>query len=145
MPSKTKQDKRAILLVEADVLIRLALSEHLRGCGFTVLEAAAAEEARAILLAGPAIDILFSDAELGAGESGFALAQWVRRHRPNVRVTLAATIAHKIEAAASLCTHSPRHDAATLEARLRAMLAERARRSRRPASSASPSRKRKLS
>lgn len=146
MPTQTKQTKKAILLAEADVIIRLALAEHLRGCGFAVLEAAGAQEARAILLAGLAIDILLSDAQLGeADDSGFALAQWVRRHRPKVHIILAARTANKVEAAASLCTHSPAHDAATLEARLRSMLAERARRLRRPASSASPARKRKLS
>ena len=144
MPTKTKQTRRTLLLAEADVIIRLAIAEHLRACGFAVLEAAGAQEARAILLAGPEIDILMSDAQL-VGDSGFALAQWVRRHRPRMRVVLTSTRANKVEAAGALCTHSPGHDAASLETRLRAMLAERARRLRPPASSSSPSRKRKLS
>lgn len=146
MTNQPKPTKKVILLAETDAIIRLALADHLRGCGFAVFEAAGAQEARAILLAGPAVDVLLSDAELSEAEdSGFALAQWVRRHRPQVRVILAARTANKVEVAASLCTHSPAHDAATLETRLRAMLAERARRLRRPASSASPGRKRKLS
>ncbi len=144
-PSRAKTTAKIVLLAEEDVILRLGIAEHLRGCGFTVLEAAHALEARTILMAGPKIQILFSDAQLAGPESGFALAQWVRRHRPEVKVLLTATTANKIEAAGSLCTHTPNHDVKTLEARIRTMMAERARRARRPASSSAPGRRRKTS
>jgi len=143
MPSPKNKTAKAILLVEDDVIIRLGLAEHLRECGFTVLEAAGAHEARTILVAGPSIDILLSDAQLAGPDTGFALAQWVRRHRPQVKVILVATTAHKVEAAGALCRHTPRHDANTLDARIRAMMAERARRMRPPAATAGTVRKRK--
>lgn len=133
---------KTILLAEDDVIVRLGVADYLRSCGFTVVEAAGALEARAILTAGPSVDILFSDAQLAGEDSGFALAQWVRRYRPAIKVLLTASTANKIEVAGSLCTHTPHHEVHALEARIRAMLAERARRGRKPAASAPPVRKR---
>lgn len=143
--SPAKTTAKIVLLAEDDVIIRLGLAEYLRGCGFIVLEAAGALEARTILMAGPKIHILLSDAQLAGPESGFALAQWVRRHRPEVKVLLTATTANKIETAGSLCSHSPKHEVKNLETRVRTMMAERARRARKPASSAAPGRKRRTS
>lgn len=145
MPSTKSQTAKTVLLAEDDVIVRLAVAYYLRHCGFVVLEASGALEARSILLAGPKVDILLSDAQLAGAENGFALAAWLRRHRPDVKVLLTATTATKIEAARSLCTHTPHHEVKTLETRIRTMMAERARRSRRPASSAAPGRRRKTS
>jgi len=143
MPSPKNKTAKAILLVEDDVIIRLGVAEHLRACGFAVLEAAGAHEARTILVAGPPIDILLSDAQLAGPDTGFALAQWVRRHRPNVKVILVATTSHKIEAASSLCSHTPNRDGQSLETRIRTMMAERARRLRPPAATAGLLRRRR--
>ena len=131
MPRKSakKSADRTVLLAEEDVIVRLGLSDYLRTCGWTVLEAATAEEAKAILGAGPQIGILISDAQLAGEETGFALATWVRRHRPGVRVILAAALATKTEAVAGLCD---RDDEGVLRLRIRAMFAERTRRMRRP-------------
>lgn len=130
MPRKSaRKTDRTVLLVESDVIVRLGLADYLRTCGWTVLEAASAEEARAILVAGPPLAVLISDAELAGEDSGFALATWVRRHRPNVRVILAAALATKTAAVAGLCD---RDDEGVLRARIRAMFAERTRRLRRP-------------
>ena len=52
------------------------LADHLRGCGLNVLEAASAEEAKTILLAGAKVDFMLADAQLAGPVSGFALAQW---------------------------------------------------------------------
>lgn len=130
MPRKlARKPDRTVLLVEADVIVRLGLADYLRTCNWMVLEAANAEEARAILVAGPKIGVLVSDAELAGEETGFALATWVRRHRPGVRVILAAALATKTEAVTGLCD---RDDEGVLRARIRAMFAERTRRLRRP-------------
>lgn len=133
--SKTAQT--VILFVEDDIIIRLNVADYLRQCGFAVIEASGSKEARTIIIAGLKFDVLLSDAQLAGEDSGFALAQWVRRHRPNVKVILTATTAAKIEAAGSFCTHSPRHDVQRLESRIRVMMSERARRTRPPASAAS--------
>lgn len=125
--------KPTILLTEADVIVRLILAEHLRRCA-TVLEAANAQEAKAILVAGPAINMLIADAQLaGDDETGFALAQWVRRYRPQVEVVLTASLVNKAQAAADFCARYPETEAldtAMLTQRIRAMLAERKRRMR---------------
>jgi DNA-binding NtrC family response regulator len=120
-----------VLLVEADVLVRFAIAEHLRTCAITVIEAASADDAKAILVAGPECAILLSDAALAEG-SGFALAQWVRRHRPKMEVILTASNASKAQAASDIAARDPDcrppSDAAQLTAKLNAMLAERKRR-----------------
>ena len=51
-PSPASQKPAVLLLVEDEVLIRLALADHLRECGFTVLEAASVDEAKAFFTEG---------------------------------------------------------------------------------------------
>lgn len=143
MPTAKKRGNKTapiVLLVEEHVIVRLALAGHLRSCGFTVFEAATSLEARSVLLAGPKIDMLMADARLAGPDSGFALAQWVRRHRPGVEVILTGVLSGKALAATELCEkHSKRttpQDGPALTERIRVMLAEHERRTRRPSSSA---------
>jgi CheY-like chemotaxis protein len=98
-----RSDPQTVLIVESDVLVRHALAEYLRGCGFSVMETATALEAKAIMQRGPEIDVMLADARLADGEGGFVLAQWTRRYRPNVTVILTSTLANKSEAIVSLC------------------------------------------
>ncbi len=132
---------RTILLADGDVIVRLAVGDFLRSCGHKVIEAASAEEAKAILQAGVEIHAVMSDAELAGGESGFALAHWVRRYRPHIAVTLASTVAAKAQAASDLCPQPP-CDVAILASRIRALTAERKRRAR-PMSSTVTARQRR--
>jgi DNA-binding response OmpR family regulator len=97
-----------VLVVEDEVLIRVAVCDYLRDCGYRVLEAANGEEAqkvfaRAEAQGGDAIDILFSDIQLGPGINGFALASWVREHHPGVRIVLTSGVARLSQEAAHLC------------------------------------------
>lgn len=129
-----------LLLVEADVIIRFSLAEYLRACGLTVIESASAQEAKQVLVAGPDIDVLMSDAILAGGENGFALAQWVRRHRPDVEVILTSSVINKAQAANEFCGRDPARqapcDAAGLATRIHTMIAERKRRMRPPSNTA---------
>lgn len=142
---KASPKKLSVLLVEADVLVRFALAEHLRICDITVIEAVDADDARAILVAGPQITILLSDAQLAGEDSGFALAQWVRRHRPEIDVLLTGSLASKVEAVVEIAARvpacTPGTDAAKLTANLNAMLAERRRRLRQQPRSAAVKRR----
>ncbi len=152
MPARkpaSRSKKTTILLVEADVIVRFAIADHLRSCDFVVIEAVSADDAKAILVAGPKINILVSDAQLAGGGSGFDLAQWVRRHRAEIEVILTASIDSKAHAAAELTARLPEcrppSDAQGLAAKLSGMLAERKRRLRqqpRSAPSRAPRRKR---
>ncbi len=130
--------RKTILLAESEVVTRLALAEYLRGCGLKVLEATSGAEAKAVLQAGFDVDVLFSDAELAGPDSGFALAQWVRRYRRHVQVILTGSVAHKAQSAVSFCSDPDADaDSAALAARIHAMAAELRRRSRPATSSAS--------
>lgn len=146
MPAK--QSDTTILLVEADVIVRYLLAEYLRACSLTVIEAASAADAKAVFLAGPPINILLSDAQLAGGDNGFALARWVRRHRPGVEIILTSSIANKAQVTSEFCARYPDRktpsDAAGLASRIQAMTAERKRRSRpRPNSAAVLQRRRR--
>jgi DNA-binding response OmpR family regulator len=96
-----------ILIVDADVLVRTPLAEYLRECGYQVLEAANALEAKELLNdnARP-IDIVLADVGTG-DESGFVLARWIREHLPGLRVLLAGTIVASVEKAGDLCKDGP--------------------------------------
>ncbi len=136
----------ALLLVEDDVLVRHAFGEYLRACGITVIEVVDADDAKAILVAGRAIHLLLSDAQLAGEGSGFILAQWVRRHRPEIEMVLTASLDNKARAAAEIVARfphcKPSSDAAKLAARLNGMLAERKRRLRQQPKTAPTKRKR---
>ena len=146
MAARRSPKKITILLVEADVLVRFAIGEHLRACSVTVIEAVNGDDAKAILLAGPEVDVLMSDTQLAGEGSGFVLAQWVRRHRPSIEAVLTGSLASKAQAAAAFVARlpdcKPICDAASLEAKLNTMLAERKRRLRQQPKGASVKRKR---
>jgi CheY-like chemotaxis protein len=92
-----------ILVVDDEVLLRLAGSDFLRECGYRVLEAVRAEEAQAIFRSGEPIELLFSDIDLGSGMNGIMLAAWVRQNYPAVRIVLTSGVASMAKEAADLC------------------------------------------
>jgi len=92
-----------ILVIEDEILIRLATCDYLRHCGYRVIEGSTAEEAQRVLRAGEPVEILFSDIDLGAGMDGFALAAWVRQNYPAVRILLTSGVAAMAEHTAQLC------------------------------------------
>ena len=91
-----------ILVVEDEVLIRLATCDYLRHCGYRIIEGSTAEEAQRVFRAGQPIEVLFSDIELGPGMDGLGLAKWVRQHFPQVRILLASGVARVSEQAEDL-------------------------------------------
>jgi DNA-binding NtrC family response regulator len=76
-----------ILVVEDDILTRMAAADHLRDGGYRVLEAADAEEARTLLRAAEPIEVVFSDINM-PGMDGITLAQWIAKEFPDVKVVL---------------------------------------------------------
>jgi CheY-like chemotaxis protein len=149
MATPNQHGSATILLVEADVIVRFGLAEYLRACGLTVIEAANGADARAVLVAGPAVDVLMSDAQLAGDDNGFALAHWVRRHRPNVEVLLMSSLTQKSQTASAFCARYPDRktlsDSVGLMSRIQVMLAERKRRTRPSSSAASVGAKRRRS
>lgn len=96
--------KAVVLLVEDEVLIRMATSDYLQECGFKVLEASTAAEAITMIQAGEGpIDLVFSDVQMPGEMDGFGLARWVREHRPGMAVLLTSGDAKMADAATGLC------------------------------------------
>ncbi|MBP6012121.1 MAG: PAS domain S-box protein [Alphaproteobacteria bacterium] len=77
-----------ILVVEDNPEVRDVTVKRLDLLGYGVLTAENAPAAIAVLESDRKVDLVFSDVVMPGGMSGFDLAQWVRRHRPDIRVLL---------------------------------------------------------
>jgi len=108
-PDTPPEAPPTVLVVEDEVLIRLAIADYLRACGWRVLEAGSAEEAIRVLLATDvAVDVVFSDVQMPGAMDGFGLAQWIRANRPDVRVLLTSGAPPAMAAGAGeLCEDGP--------------------------------------
>jgi CheY-like chemotaxis protein len=118
-----------VLVVEDEVLIRWVIAEHLRGCGYRVIEAGSGDEAIEILRrTALTIDVVFSVVRMPGTIDGFALAQWVRKQRPGIKVVLTSGIAKAADAAQALCIEGsvvPKpYSPVELERRIRTLLAQ---------------------
>ena len=96
-----------VLVVEGEVIVRLSIAGYLRECGYRVIEAGGAEEAKALCGADTPIDIVLVDAELPGSANGFALARWIRQERPLTKVLLTAGTAGMAKTAEETCEHGP--------------------------------------
>lgn len=83
-----RQDAPSALVAEDDVLLRLALCDHLRDAGFHVLEAANGDEAREIMGAPVRVDIVISDVHMARDGEGLELAQWLGVNYPDIPMIL---------------------------------------------------------
>ncbi|WP_411286385.1 response regulator [Phenylobacterium sp.] len=77
-----------ILLVEDDPTVLALTLDIVTGLGYQVTTATNASEALAIIHAGAAIDLLFTDVVMPGGLSGVSLARTARELRPGLRVLL---------------------------------------------------------
>jgi len=96
-----------ILVVEPDILVRMAISDYLRDCGFKVFEGITANDVMTVLGSRQKIDVVFAEVQLSSGIDGFALAQWVREKHPDIDVILTSGIARAAEKAGDLCDEGP--------------------------------------
>ena len=106
MDDPAVEPAETILVVDDEVLIRMVIAEHLRDCGYRVIEAGDGDEAIEVLQAEDRIDIVFSDIQM-PNRNGFELAQWVRRERPGVKVILTSGGVKAAEVAHDLCENGP--------------------------------------
>ncbi len=96
-----------VLVVEDEVLVRLAVADYLRECGYRVFEASEVEEAKSVLAAEVGVDVVFTDVQMPGPADGFALAVWVREHYPSVHVIITSGWAGADERARALCHEGP--------------------------------------
>jgi DNA-binding NtrC family response regulator len=101
-------DQGIDIVVESEVLIRHALAEYLRHCGYRVIEAASTQEAMTLLNnATVSVDVVFSAVEIEGPVDGFGLSKWVRENRPGVQVILSGSVVKAAHAAGDLCEEGP--------------------------------------
>jgi CheY-like chemotaxis protein len=121
-----------VVVVDAEVLVRLVIAAYLRDCGYRVVEATSAAEAMQLLdVDDLRADVVLTAVDLGGETDGFALAQWVRRRRPGLEVLLAGTVAREAHLAGELCDQGPTlsrpYEPQAVVDRIRRLLARRPR------------------
>lgn len=105
MPEQHSDAEPLVLVVEDEVLIRMAAADHLRHCGFKVAEAGSAAEAQELILSGLNVDLVFSDITMPGALDGIGLAQWLGVHAPDVPVILTSGVTSSLDAAKQACTN----------------------------------------
>ena len=75
-----------ILIVEDEFLLRMDSAEMIENAGFDVIQAADAEEAIAILIAQPDINLVFTDIQMPGSMDGLKLAHFVRNRWPPIKI-----------------------------------------------------------
>ena len=86
------EERRTILLVEDDALLRVSAADHLRGKGYHVIEAGTVIEAATVLSSGPPVHLVFSDVDLPGATGGLSLAVWINAYHPTVPVILTSGV-----------------------------------------------------
>ena len=101
--------RETVLVVEDEVLVRMVIAGYLRECGYRVVEAASAEEARLVIAQDEKgeVNVVLSGVATGGDQGGFALAQWIRARRPGCQVVLAGSHAREAQAAGDICEQGP--------------------------------------
>jgi DNA-binding NtrC family response regulator len=96
-------EQHTVLVVEDEVFIREDVSQHLEDCGFTVLQAANADEALKVIQSRADIDLVFTDVRMPGEMDGLQLAAWVLEQRPNIPVIIASGDFGRAAAIRELC------------------------------------------
>jgi DNA-binding response OmpR family regulator len=128
--SSAAANAETLLVVEDEILIRLAICDYLRECGFRVIEATSADEAKMFLQEPNLnIDIVLGAVGMPGTIDGFGLSQWLRTHKPGVPIILVGSPSGAVDAAAALCESGPAlstpYDPQILLNRIKRMLAGR--------------------
>jgi two-component system, response regulator PdtaR len=87
-PRSEDKARSAILVVEDEVLVRMAVAECLRQAGYSVAEAANAHEAVEILRHSRDVKLIVSDVRMPGSMDGVELARLARSEYPDTKVVL---------------------------------------------------------
>ena len=77
-----------VLVVEDEFFLRYVTAEYLEDCGFSVLQAANADEAVGLLQTNSDVGAVFSDIQMPGSMNGLGLAHWITETLPDVKVLL---------------------------------------------------------
>ena len=112
-----------VLVVEDEFLLRDVTAEYLVDCGFSVLQAANADEAVGLLQSNREVGAVFSDVQMPGSMNGLGLAHWITETLPEVKVLL--TSGQVLPAAAQEWTLLAKpYNMAEVERLLREMIVE---------------------
>jgi DNA-binding response OmpR family regulator len=87
-PSPSTQHA-AILVVEDEVLVRVAVADELRQQGHGVIEAASTDEALRVLRSELAVDLVITDVRMAGSLDGISLIRTIKSEFPGVKLLLA--------------------------------------------------------
>jgi two-component system, response regulator PdtaR len=87
-PRDEENSRPVILVVEDEVLVRMATAEQLRQAGYSVVEAANAHEALQVLHHTPGIDLILTDIRMPGPMDGLELARSARLEYPEIKIML---------------------------------------------------------
>jgi CheY-like chemotaxis protein len=86
--AKPRKSPACVLVVEDEVLIRALIADELRAEGFSVIEAATADEALSYFQAGVQVDLVLSDIATPGALNGVDLIQRLRAEAPDLPTVL---------------------------------------------------------
>lgn len=91
MMNNYSDDTPVILLVEDELLVRMAAADDLQDAGFHVLEAANADVALAVLEScSDDVQVLFTDIDMPGSMNGLALAESVQQRWPHISLLISS-------------------------------------------------------
>ncbi len=96
-----------ILVIDPDILVRTVIAGYLRECAYAVIEAVSVEEALIVLTSGRRVHAVLAEVTLHGAMDGFALAQHVRQHFPDIDVILTGSATSTANKAHDLCEEGP--------------------------------------
>lgn len=119
----TKAHAPLVLVVEDEIFLRYVTAEYLEDCGFSVLQAANADEAVGLLQRNRNVGAVFSDIQMPGSMNGLDLAHWITETLPGVKVLLTSGQVPPATAWEWTLLAKP-YDMAEVERRLREMTAQ---------------------
>jgi two-component system, response regulator PdtaR len=87
-PRQGTEEKRKVLVVEDEILLRVIIAEALREAGMRVIEVGNADEAMEHLEAGTPIDFVFTDIELPGSMDGLEFVRRLQARRPDLKLLI---------------------------------------------------------
>lgn len=102
------QQSDCVVVVDGDVLVRHAIADYLRHCGYVVIEASSTDEAAVVLCEGSlSVDAVLCDADAPGTRNAFEFRVWAKEKRHQVHIALAGNIESAAHKAAELCEQGP--------------------------------------
>jgi CheY-like chemotaxis protein len=99
---------QCIVVVDGDVLVRHAIADYLRQCGYVVIEASSTDEAMIVLNdESLSVDAVLCDAQAPGAQNAFQFRAWAADHCKHVQLARAGTVEAAAHKAAELCDNGP--------------------------------------